>query len=366
MRSPEHIETGRLVLRRPRQDDAESVFRRYASDPEVTRLLAWPTHTDVDASRAFIATSDAHWEKWSAGPLLILSRSSGMLLGSTGLTFHGPDLVETGYLLTRDSWGKGYATEALGAVLDLCQAIGLRSVQAHCHVSHTASAHVLEKCGFTRQRLAPRYMVLPNLGSPEPSDVYVYAIDLGGGARPRVHIMRTERLGFSLWSPSDEHLAALLWGDPRVTALIDARGRLTDGQIRERLEAEIRTHEASLVQYWPLFLLTNGEFAGCCGLRPYKPEENLLELGVHLRPAMQGTGLATEACCAAIRCAFERRGARGLFAGHHPENAASRRLLQRLGFRYTRDELYPPTGLRHPSYLLMAGDESSGAPQAFG
>jgi len=41
-----------------------------------------------------------------------------------------------------------------------------------------------------------------------------------------------------------------------------------------------------------------------------------------------------------------------LFAGHHPENHASRRILSKLGFRLTHEEFYPPTGLLHPSYLL--------------
>lgn len=44
--------------------------------------------------------------------------------------------------------------------------------------------------------------------------------------------------------------------------------------------------------------------------------------------------------------------ASALFAGHHPENAPSRHILEKIGFRFTREELYPPTGLNHPSYLL--------------
>jgi hypothetical protein len=44
---------------------------------------------------------------------------------------------------------------------------------------------------------------------------------------------------------------------------------------------------------------------------------------------------------------------RFLFAGHHPENDACRRMLVALGFRYTHDELYAPTGREHPSYILM-------------
>jgi ribosomal-protein-alanine N-acetyltransferase len=44
----------------------------------------------------------------------------------------------------------------------------------------------------------------------------------------------------------------------------------------------------------------------------------------------------------------------GLFAGHNPKNEASRHILAKLGFRYTHDELYEPTGLQHPCYLLTA------------
>ena len=46
----------------------------------------------------------------------------------------------------------------------------------------------------------------------------------------------------------------------------------------------------------------------------------------------------------------------GLFAGHNPENTVSRHLLQKLGFRYTHDEFYAPTGLQHPSYMMESKD----------
>ena len=52
--------------------------------------------------------------------------------------------------------------------------------------------------------------------------------------------------------------------------------------------------------------------------------------------------------------AFSTLGVKGLFAGHNPANEASRRVLEKLGFRYTHDEFYAPTGLNHPSYILTA------------
>ena len=75
-------------------------------------------------------------------------------------------------------------------------------------------------------------------------------------------------------------------------------------------------------------------------------------MGVHLRPEYWGQGLAQEAGRAVINLAFETLAVKSLFAGHHPENTASRRLIEKLGFHFTHEEFYPPTGLNHPSYLL--------------
>ena len=68
--------------------------------------------------------------------------------------------------------------------------------------------------------------------------------------------------------------------------------------------------------------------------------------------ATLGLRFATEAARATIAYAFESLSAKALVAGHNPANDASRHLVQKLGFRYTHDQYYEPTGLNHPSYLL--------------
>lgn len=172
--------------------------------------------------------------------------------------------------------------------------------------------------------------------------------------RPRTtaYFLQGERLGFRTWSESDIELALNLWGDPEVTKLID--GPFSREQVQDRLSREMATMGSHGIQYWPIFLLATGELAGCCGLRPYKAEEGICEVGVHLRKAFWGQGYAPEATQAAIAYAFRTLGMNALFAGHNPGNAASRRVLEKLGFRYTHDEHYPPTGLNHPSYLLTS------------
>lgn len=164
------------------------------------------------------------------------------------------------------------------------------------------------------------------------------------------YILSSPRLGFRCWREDDLPLAIELWSDPKVTARIG--GPFTLETIRLRFEKEISQMRESGVQYWPIFMLQSGEHAGCAGLRPYRPQERIYEFGTHLRPTFWKQGLAMEAGQTVIAYAFDVLRAEALFAGHHPENDASRQLLKRLGFTYAHDELYPPTGLNHPSYLL--------------
>jgi len=162
----------------------------------------------------------------------------------------------------------------------------------------------------------------------------------------------TERLYFRTWQPEDLELAVGLWGDPEVARYVYVNGHVTRAMIEERLAREIATQDRSGIQYWPIFLRAGGAHVGCCGLRPYRPEERIPELGVHIRPAFWRQGLAVEAARAVIEYAFTALDAPAIFAGHNPANAASRSMLLKYGFVYTHDELYPPTGLMHPSYLL--------------
>jgi ribosomal-protein-alanine N-acetyltransferase len=178
--------------------------------------------------------------------------------------------------------------------------------------------------------------------------------DTGRTPDPAKYFLRTKRLGFRPWSVDDLGLAMALWGDEQVTKLIG--GPFSREQVQGRLSQEISNLRSHGVQYWPIFLLSNDEHLGCCGLRPYRLDQKIYEIGVHVRPVHWGHGYAQEATRAIMEYAFDRVGATGLFAGHNPANEASRRVLEKLGFHYTHDELYPPTGLQHPSYLLAADE----------
>lgn len=175
MKAPEALQTSRLVIRRPRPDDARVIFERYASDPDVTRMLGWPRHHSVGETQSFLQLSDSEWQRWPAGPYLIFSREDDGLLGGAGFTFETPRRASTGYVLARDAWGRGIATEALQAMVDLAPSLGLARLYALCHPEHRASARVLEKCGFTLEGTLRRHSEFPNLEPGVPADVLCYA-----------------------------------------------------------------------------------------------------------------------------------------------------------------------------------------------
>ena len=129
-------------------------------------------------------------------------------------------------------------------------------------------------------------------------------------------------------------------------------GAFTSEQVIARLELEISQLERYGAQYWPMFSLDTSNHLGCCGLKPREPEAGVWELGFHLRPVYWGKGYAEEAARAVLGHAFGTLGVRSVFAGHHPDNAPSGRILTRLGFRYTHDEFYPPTGAIEPCYCI--------------
>ena len=168
------------------------------------------------------------------------------------------------------------------------------------------------------------------------------------------YFLSTKRLGFRTWNSYDLDLAMGLWGDFEVTKLFDGRGQLSSAQVNERLLNEISLQNLHGVQYWPIFHLGTSDHIGCAGLRPYDESKSIMEIGFHIRSKFWRQGFALEAASAVVDYAINTKQVSGLFAGHNPQNIASANLLKKLGFQYTHDEHYEPTGLMHPSYLLTS------------
>ena len=138
------LETKRLALRAARLEDAKAVAalandRRIA---ENTARIPYP-YKLADAEQ-FIAGAS---KKGEAAYLVTLR--DGTIVGACGLMFREDDAPEIGYWLGVPYWNKGYATEALHALIDYAFTdLTHDAVQAGARVTNPASRRVLEKCGF--------------------------------------------------------------------------------------------------------------------------------------------------------------------------------------------------------------------------
>lgn len=173
----------------------------------------------------------------------------------------------------------------------------------------------------------------------------------------RTYFLKAERIGFSKWTKEDIPLALSLWGEKEVTQYICATGEFSNQDVIERLLLEMENDARFGIQYWPIFSFQDGEFLGCCGLRPHNMEKGIFELGFHLKSRQWGKGYATEAANAVIYYAFDTLRVSNLIAGHHPQNEGSRKVLAKLGFHRIDDAYYPPTGLYHAAYMYRLQDQ---------
>ncbi|WP_441963626.1 GNAT family N-acetyltransferase [Mycolicibacterium houstonense] len=169
MPNPTILAGPRVRLRPPVVSDAEVLFSRIATDPQVTRHLSWRPHSGVTETRRVITAlfNVGDEETW-------LIELDGEVIGLCGRRRPQPHAVELGYCLARQWWGHGLMSEAVSLVLDdLRPDPTVYRVSAYCHVDNAGSAGVLRRCGLSLEGRLARYGLFPNI-SDEPQDVLLF------------------------------------------------------------------------------------------------------------------------------------------------------------------------------------------------
>lgn len=149
------ITTDRLLLRRFRPGDAETLAA-YRSKPAVALYQSWRAPYSVERARYAIETmaaADPEQPGWFQYAVELAA--AGTHIGDVGVNLNDNlRQAEIGYTIAPEQQGRGYATEAVRALLDhLFRMRGLHKVSAECDARNVASARVLERLGFTREGL---------------------------------------------------------------------------------------------------------------------------------------------------------------------------------------------------------------------
>jgi RimJ/RimL family protein N-acetyltransferase len=161
------LETERLVLRAPVQEDAEALAPMYA-DPEVMHYVGDGRPLTRSETERSVKRMIERWEADGFGLFTTVRKSDEAVIGRVGLLVwntatwepttraEGADVpteVEVGYTLGRDFWGRGYATEAAAAVRDYALGeLGAERLIALIVHGNTASENVARKLGLEYER----------------------------------------------------------------------------------------------------------------------------------------------------------------------------------------------------------------------
>lgn len=173
MNPPELLRTKRLLLRKPRPEDAPLIFAAYAQDPEVRRYLTFRPHRDLSETHQVVERFLEGWRSGKSFSWLIFIRGEETLVGA--IAAREDQGINLGYLLARPFWGYGFMSEALAAIVDwaFTQPSVFR-VWAVCDLENEASARLLERNGFYQEGILSRWSLHPNI-SEVPRDCYCYA-----------------------------------------------------------------------------------------------------------------------------------------------------------------------------------------------
>jgi [ribosomal protein S5]-alanine N-acetyltransferase len=174
---PEKIVTDRLVLHRFRYEDSEEIFYTYASKPEATKYMAWPTHISIRDTRNFLNYTIEGWRLGKDYSFAIRRKDNNRMIGSCGM-LNEEGKIQFGYVLGPLHWGNGYATEATRAMLmQLKNQPGIFRIGSFVDIENTPSMSVLKKCGLVEEARLEKWCRFPNQNN-EPKDCALFRLPL--------------------------------------------------------------------------------------------------------------------------------------------------------------------------------------------
>ena len=148
------IETDRLILRRFKIEDADVMYRNWASDDEVTKYLTWPTHANVNVTRAVLEDWIQKYNNPDFYNWAIELKQIGELIGNLSVVKHEEKTgsATIGWCMGKRWWGQRIMPEAARAVLQfLFEEVGFNRIAAKHDKENAKSGRVMQKIGMIRE-----------------------------------------------------------------------------------------------------------------------------------------------------------------------------------------------------------------------
>jgi RimJ/RimL family protein N-acetyltransferase len=143
------LRTARTLLRPLNINDIETVHV-YASDIENTRYMMWLPNTTKEETTRFVTSVTQEWQKENPRFYEFAVILDGQHIGAVSVyVSENRREGELGWILNKKYWGKGYATEAAGAVKDFALSVlKVEKLTAHCDCRNVNSYKLMERIGL--------------------------------------------------------------------------------------------------------------------------------------------------------------------------------------------------------------------------
>lgn len=322
MLGPAPLRTERLIIRPFTSADA-AFFREFNASALARRFMGGIV--EPDATEAALLAHIKSVPATGLGARAVVEEGSSAAIGYCGaLEFPPREGCQLIYGLLPRAWGRGFATEAARAVVDLFR----DSQSDHClyatiHPQNRASLGVARKLGFQEIGTHPHprwnveLLLLELIGSPAVANGLIVSENTFVFAGPDV-VVRPYRLG-------DESDFARLVSDPQAMAPLGGPARDPASLFRRLSELAPPNFGA-----WAVVLRGSGEFIGHIFVSPSElaPEP---ELGFVFRPQYWCQGLGSQAVAGLVETLRANHPEMRLSATVDVENVASQRILERVG-----------------------------------
>ncbi len=156
------LHTERLILRQLDKKDSLDMYE-YSCLEEVTRYLLWSPHENKNYTYRYLCQVQGYYKNGGYYDWAVVERATDKMIGTCGFANIDSDnnRGEIGYVLNPDFWGRGYAPEAVRAVLDYgFTYLGIHRAEAKYMVGNDRSRRVMEKCGMTFEGIQKDLMLV--------------------------------------------------------------------------------------------------------------------------------------------------------------------------------------------------------------
>ncbi|MET7671974.1 GNAT family N-acetyltransferase [Micromonospora luteifusca] len=336
----EIVEAHGVRLRPFRPEDVADIVDGCA-DPLAQRFISGlpSPYTEVDARWWIDTAAPAVWTGGGAA-YAVADPTTDRLLGTVGLSNPIPDRrqAEIGYWVRPAARGRGVAAGATRALSEHAFAAGTVRLELLTHAENTPSQRVALAAGFRHEgvrrsagvhRGGGRHDLLAwvRLAEDPPGPVARLLPDLPDG------VLTDQVVALRRLAPDDADVMYRLHSRPEVVA----NQAPPVPPAREAIERRCRLAEStwltSQIARLLIIDMATGEPAGSCGLSYTEVSSGEGSIGYALLPDWRGRGYATRAVRLLAGWAFGPAGMARLTAGTVPENTASHRVLERVGFQ---------------------------------